>query len=284
MTEKETYSEITFLKAEIKRLRKSISKLTPSLEVLLSRYGFKVYKKESSEDLLLPAQKYINKFYEMLKKYSFRLFLRDVIKHQKSFVVEDVTRYATKDVTRGYVDFLIKTKLIEHVSTQHDIYRLIKRPIKSFGETLEWFMASLMKKEFEAEAVWGVKFKRPNVGGDYDLIAKIDSSILYMEIKSSPPKQIYDREITAFLDRVIDLSPQVSVFFLDTELRMKDKIVSMFDAELKRRYKKSVPVERIERELFHINKKVFIINSKDSIEANIRTVLNFSLFRRGKIL
>lgn len=276
--------EIISLKAEIKRLRKSISKLTPSLDVLLSRCGFRVYKKEPSEDILLPAKKYINKFYEMLKKYSFRLFLRDVIKHQKSFVVEDVTWYATKDVTRGYIDFLIKTKLIERVSTQHDTYRLIKRPIKSFGETLEWFIARLMQMEFGAESIWGVKFKRPEVGGDYDLITKIDSSILYMEIKSSPPKQIYDREITAFLDRVIDLSPQVSMFFLDTELRMKDKIVPMFEAELKRRYKKPVPVERIERELFHINKKVFIINSKGSIEANIRTVLNFSLFRRGKIL
>ncbi|MBI5050416.1 MAG: hypothetical protein HZC11_06005, partial [Nitrospirae bacterium] len=100
---------------------------------------------------------------------------------------------------------------------------------------------------------------------------------------SSPPKQIYDKEITAFLDRVIDLSPEVAIFFMDTELRMKDKIVPMFEAELRRRYKKHIPVERIERELFHINKKIFIINSKESVEANLRTVLNFSLFRKKEI-
>ncbi|MDP3296132.1 MAG: hypothetical protein Q8N09_00815 [Thermodesulfovibrionia bacterium] len=266
------HNEIKLLKSEIKKLRKALSELTPSLDILLKRRGFKVYKKEPSEDLLLPGEKYINIFYEKLKKYSFRLFLRDVIKHQNFFTIDKVARYATKEVTSQYIDFLLKANLAESTAKG---YRLKKRPIKSFGETLEWFIARLIEKEFEAETIWGVKFKRPKVGGDYDLIAKIDSSILYMEIKSSPPKQIYDKEITAFLSRVEDLSPEISIFFMDTELRMKDKIVPMFEAELQRRYKKSVSVERIVKELFHINKKIFIINSKDSIIANIGTALNF---------
>ena len=266
------HNEIKLLKSEIKRLEKALSKVTPSLDVLLKRRGFKVYKKEPPEDLLLPEKKYINIFYEKLKKYSFRLFLRDVIKHQNFFTIDKVARYATKEITSQYIDFLLKANLTESTAKG---YRLKKRPIKSFGETLEWFIARLIEKEFESETIWGVKFKRPKVGGDYDLIAKIDSSILYMEIKSSPPKQIYDKEIAAFLNRVEDLSPEVSIFFMDTELRMKDKIVPMFEAELQRHYKKSVSVERIVKELFHINKKIFIINSKDSITANIRTVLNF---------
>ncbi len=62
---------------------------------------------------------------------------------------------------------------------------------------------------------------------------------------------------------------------MDTELRMKDKIVPMFEDEIKKRYKKLLPVKRIKKELFHINKKVFIINSKVSITANIGTVLSF---------
>ncbi len=266
------YDEVNLLKAEIRRLRKSLSELTPSLEVLLSRRGFKVYKKEPSEDLLLPENKHINSFYEKLKKYSFRLFLRDIIKHQESFSVEKVAKYANEETTEQYIDFLLKTGLAERFNKN---YRLIKRPVKSFGETLEWFISTLMEREFEAEALWGVKFKRPGVGGDYDLISKIDSLILYMEIKSSPPKQIYDKEITAFLNRVNDLSPEISIFFVDTELRMKDKIVPMFEAELNRRYKNPGPVKRLEKELFHINKKNFIINAKGGIAANIRTVLSF---------
>ena len=275
------HNEIKLLKSEIKRLGKALSKVSPSLDILLKRRGFKVYKKESSEDLLLPEKKYMNIFYEKLKKYSFRLFLRDVIKHQNFFTIDKVARYATKEITSQYIDFLLKANLTESTAKG---YRLKKRPIKSFGETLEWFIARLIEKEFESETIWGVKFKRPKVGGDYDLIAKIDSSILYMEIKSSPPKQIYDKEIAAFLKRVEDLSPEVSIFFMDTELRMKDKIVPMFEAELQRHYKKSVSVERIVKELFHINKKIFIINSKDSITANIRTVLNFKWHDKPEIV
>ncbi len=265
--------EIKVLKAEIKRLRKNLAELTPSLELLLSRRGFKIFKKEPSEDLLMPANKYINSFYEKLKKYSFRLFLRDVIKHQKSFSTEKVAKYATKEVTSGYIDFLLKAGIAESVSNKD--YQLKKKFVKSFGETLEWFIARLIKKEFCAETVWGVKFRRPKVGGDYDLIAKIDSSILYMEIKSSPPRQIYDKEITAFFDRLEDLSPEISIFFVDTELRMKDKIVPMFEYEIERRYKKTLPVERIKKELFNINKEIFIINSKSGVTANIATVIGF---------
>jgi hypothetical protein len=132
-----------------------------------------------------------------------------------------VTKYATKQVSAQYLDFLLKAKIVESAGKK---YRLKKRPVKSFGETLEWFVAGLIKNDFQAETAWGVKFKRPKVGGDYDLITRIDSSLLYMEIKSSPPKQIYDKEITAFFNRVEDLSPDISIFFVDTELRMNDKI------------------------------------------------------------
>lgn len=105
-----------------------------------------------------------------------------------------------------------------------------------------------------------------------------------MEIKSSPPKQIYHREISAFLDRADDLSPKISIFFVDTELRMKDKIVPMFETELQNRYKKTVPVRRLVKELFHINRNIYIINSKGGISSNIETVLSFKWHRGIKLI
>ena len=269
---KEEKNNTKLLKAEIRRLRKAMYELTPPLDVMLKRRGFAIYKREPSEDLLIPDQNYAVAFRSKLKKYSFRLFLRDVIKHQNSFALEQVTRFATKKVAAGYLDFLLTSGIVESYSGR---FRLVKRPLKSFGETLEWFVAGLLRDDFQTEAVWGVKFKRPKIGGDYDVIAKLDSSLLYMEIKSSPPRQIFDRGITAFLDRIEELSPEISIFFMDTELRMKDKIVPMFEEELYRRYKKRVPVKRIVKELFHINKKIFIINAKGGISSNINTVLTF---------
>jgi hypothetical protein len=264
------------LHEEIKRLRKSLSELTPSLEVLLKRRGFRIYKKEPSEDLLLPDSRFAGSFYEMMKKYSFRLFLRDVIKHQKFFRLENVTRYATSAVTHDYLEYITDIGLVEKVS---DGFKLSRTPIKSFGETLEWFVSEVFHKEFATESIWGIRFKRPGVGGDYDLISKVDGIILYMEIKSSPPKQIYQNEISAFFDRVNDLLPEISMFFVDTELRMKDKIVLMFEEELKKRYPEPPKVTRMEKELFQILDKIFIINAKDSIAANIEKVLS-RYFRR----
>jgi hypothetical protein len=264
--------EASYLRDEIKRLRKSLSELTPSLEVLLKRRGFRIYRKEPSEDLLLPEKEFLKNYFEMMKKYSFRLFLREIIKHQEFFKLENVTRYATQEVTKDYVEYMIKTGLVEKLP---DGFRLTIGPVKSFGETLEWFVSETFKIEFAAEAIWGIRFKRPKVGGDYDLIAKVDGKILYMEIKSSPPKQIYQKEITAFFDRLSDFLPEIGIFFVDTELRMKDKIVPMFEEELKARYGTSPKIIRMEKELFQIDDKIFIINAKDSIAANLEKVLSW---------
>lgn len=275
MPEDRTFDEIAFLRNEVRRLRHSLNVLTPGIELILKRRRFPVYKKEPADDLLIPDNEVLDDYYRMLHKYSFRLFLRDVIKHQDSFTPEQVTRYATSGITGEYIDCLLRTGLAE----KRDGGYALPRHIKSFGETLEWYFAEILKREFGAEAIWGVKFKRPNIGGDYDVIAKLDALILYSEVKSSPPRQIYDTEISAFLDRVTDLAPEIAVFFMDTELRMKDKIVPLFETELEKRSSGCIRVSRMEKELFQIWDRIFIINSKDSIVRNIETVLNW-YFRR----
>jgi hypothetical protein len=73
---------------------------------------------------------------------------------------------------------------------------------------------------------------------------------------------------------------------MDTELRMKDKIVPMFEEELKKRYENPPEVRRMEKELFEVSAQgtkgppMFIINAKDSVVANIEKVLALH-FREG---
>jgi hypothetical protein len=272
MNNAKTFNELKYLRAEVKRLRKALMRQSPGIDLLLKRRGFKVYKKEPADDLLIPSKKNLAGYYRMLHKYSFRLFLRDVIKRQEFFTLEDVTRYATPAVTREYLDYLLSFRMIKKKPKG---YALARGPITSFGATLEWFIAEILKREFGAEAVWGVKFKRPKVGGDYDVIAGFDGSLIYLEVKSSPPKQIYDSEIAAFLDRVEDLAPSVSVFLMDTELRMKDKLVPMFEKELQKRYIEPPEVLRMERELFRIRDRLFIVNAKESLIQNIEKVVSW---------
>ena len=263
--------ELAFLREEVKRLRQALNRLTPSLETILKRRGFRVYKREPADNLLVPDDPFRDSFFEKLHKYSFRLLLRDVIKHQDRFTLEQVTRYSTARVIRSYLGYLRDIRLIEEGAAG---YVLSPRPVTSFGPTLEWYIAELLKREFGAEVFWGVKFKRPKVGGDYDVLAKLDGSLLYVEVKSSPPKQVMASEIAAFLDRVEDLAPETAVFLMDTELRMKDKLVPMFEQELGKRNSDPPPVMRLERELFHVQERIFIVNAKESISRNIETVVN----------
>jgi hypothetical protein len=202
-----------------------------------------------------------------------------VIKHQHFFTIEQVTRYATPKVTRSYVEYLREIGLVDDRTGG---FALSQRPVKSFGETLEWFIAELLRREFGCETIWGVKFKRPKVGGDYDVIAKFDGELLYLEVKSSPPKQIYDSEVSAFLDRVGDLAPEAAIFLMDTELRMKDKLVPMFEQELAKRSAQPPPVMRVERELFHIQDRIFIINAKESIARNIERAVSWYFKNRQR--
>lgn len=263
--------ELVLLREEVKRLRQALNRLTPSLETILKRRGFRVYKMEPADNLMVPDDPFRDSFFEKLHKYSFRLLLRDVIKHQDRFTLEQVTRYSTARVIRSYLGYLRDIRLIEEGAAG---YVLSRRPVTSFGPTLEWYIAELLRREFGAEVFWGVKFKRPKVGGDYDVLAKLDGSLLYVEVKSSPPKQVMASEIAAFLDRVEDLAPETAVFLMDTELRMKDKLVPMFEQELGKRSSDPPPVLRLERELFHLQERIFIVNAKESISRNIETVVN----------
>ncbi len=267
-----TSGEIARLRAEVRRLRKALTRKSPSLDMVLKRRGFTIYKKEPADNLLLPSDKFLTGYYRMLHRYSFRLFLRDVIRHRDQFSLENVSRYATQSVTKDYLDYLQSLRLVKKIGKS---YALTKGPITSFGETLEWYIAEIFRREFGSEAAWGVKFKRPNVGGDYDLIAKIDDALLYGEVKSSPPKQIFDSEIASFLDRVADLAPAVSFFLMDTELRMKDKLVPMFEKELQKRNDDPPLVIRMERELFHIRNKIFILNARESILQNLEKIMSW---------
>ena len=262
---------ICLLRQEIKRLRKLLSETPPDLETLLKTRGLPIYKCEPDQDLLAPGAPHINAYYKKLIHYSFRIFLRDVIKRQEGFTITDVARFTSTKVTAEYITYLLEIGLLEQLPNR--IFRLLKRPIRSFGVTLEWFLSEIFKREFGVEAKGGVKFRKPGIGGDYDLLAKINGSLIYMEIKSSPPKQIYPSEIAAFLERISELRPTITIFFMDTELRMKDKIVPMFEAELPAWHSHPPEVRRIEKELFAIGNALFIINAAGKIPANIERVL-----------
>jgi hypothetical protein len=134
-------------------------------------------------------------------------------------------------------------------------------------------MAEVLRKEFSCAALYGLRCRGTRYGGDYDVIASMEGRLVYLEVKSSPPKNIEADEVHEFLSRMEDLIPHLALFFVDTELRLKDKIVPIFEAErLGRRGREDgapLPVQKIGDEIFFAPPRVYILSSKRSIIRNL---------------
>jgi hypothetical protein len=286
--------EIQSVKKAIRRLSKeieSIKALSPedpsAVERLLRMRGIKVFRKNLTDQLffppgLTPYDK--TRFYESMKRYSFRLVIRDIIKYQERFRVQDLTHYCTPRVAREYCKFLLEIGGI--LKDGNERYRTLISPLYSFGPTLEWFVAEMFKREFASPAIHGVSVKKTPSGGDYDVIVSWNRRLVYVEVKSSPPKGVELTEISHFFCRIDDLQPDIAFLFNDTQLRMKDKLVVMFEEELTRRYgkesEKHYPVERLMNELFHVRNSIFIVNSSKDVVDNFRICLQHYLRVTGR--
>ncbi len=276
--------ELEALRHELMALRKNLPANTPLKNVLKER-GLAVFRQNPAEKLLFPPEispSMKTRFYELLKRYSFRLFLRDMTKKSEGFRIKDLVRYVSPEVADQYVQFLLLVGSIEEIGRGE--FRIRNNAITSFGPTLEWFVAEMFKREFASPAIYGVHFKNTKSGGDFDVIARWGRRLVYVEVKSSPPRGIEINEVSAFFSRVDDLIPDAALFFNDTQLRMRDKLVVLFQEELANRYgpeaDQTHPVIRLMDELFHIHDRIFIVNSRKDVVLNVGTCLNHFLRER----
>jgi hypothetical protein len=120
------------------------------------------------------------------------------------------------------------------------------------------------------------------VGGDYDVLSWVERNLLYLEVKSSPPKHIEGIEIGAFLDRIEALKPNLAIVLVDTELRMKDKLVVLFREQLAARSAEGSPsIHRLLDETWIIRDRIFVTNSRPNLITNIARILQWWLGQRG---
>jgi hypothetical protein len=272
--------EISALRHEISLLRGAMGRDPTSLEEVLRRRGIALARANPAEDLLFPGRlstRMLDRVYDLLKKYSFRLFLRDVITYRNDLTEKSLTRFCSPKTAGEYLDLLRKTRIIQH-DGKRGRYRLAKN-LQSFGPTLEWFVAQIFQREFRSPALWGVRLLDMGPGGDYDVLTLVEGDLLYVEVKSSPPKHIHQHEIAAFLDRVGELIPNAALFLVDTELRMKDKIVPMFEEEYGRRERPAY-LRRLVDEMFLCDDRVFLINSRPGLVGSLGRCLRHWLGNR----
>lgn len=199
---------------------------------------------------------------ERLGHYAFRLFLRGAIQRADGFRPAEATRYLQPRQAAVFAESLVDLGLAER--RPRGRYRLL-RLARSFGGTLEWYVARELRLRLGFDVAAGLKFRVPRVGGDLDVVAAAEGRLVYLELKSSPPRHLLPTEVKGFFARLRALRPDVALFVMDTALRLADKVVPMLMSPLGG----DLVPRRVERELWALTPHLYAVNAKPDLVANI---------------
>ena len=202
---------------------------------------------------------------ELLGHYAFRLFLRGAILRPHGFAPREATRYVEPERAALLAAELVQLGLAERLARGK--YRLLK-PARSFGGTLEWYVGRELERRVGFAVATGLTWRAKGVGGDLDVVAVADGRLVYLELKSGPPKHLSTAEVEAFLDRLHALRPDVGLFVLDTSLRLADKVLPMLGAQLERRWVSAAP-RCVVRDLWALTPHLYAANAKWDLMGNI---------------
>lgn len=203
-----------------------------------------------------------------LDHYAFRLFLRGAILASGAFRPAEASRYLDAPGARRLAEECVGLGLAERRPGGR--YRLLVRA-RSFGGTLEWWLARRLEARLGLETATGVRTGAAGVGGDLDVVAAAEGKLLYLELKSGPPKHLTQAEVRAFLARVRAVRPDCTLFVMDTALRLADKVLPMF-AEALSRSLDSAPgppsPRRLLRETWALTPHLYLVSAKEDLVEN----------------
>ena len=216
-------------------------------------------------DPRLPARR-LDAIAARLNHYAFRLFLRGAILHRDGFTPEEATRYLPADGALALAEGCVAEGIAERRPGGR--YRLL-HPARSFGGTLEWWLARELASRLACETAFGIRSGAPGLGGDIDVVASLEGKLIYLEAKSSPPKHVTVEEISAFLQRIEALRPDAALFVVDSALRLSDKILPLFGEAFERLGAVFPKPRRLFRETWALTPHLFVVNAKEDLIDNV---------------
>ena len=261
------------------------------LETMIRARGLKTSRVNPTEDLLLPPSGRdadLEAYRAILDHYAARLLLREVLKSDSLTAWlkgrDLVQRFCDP---RAVDDFLSRLIELGVLRESEEGFPVPVNPVRNFGPTYEWYSAMVLASEFGCPVMWGVTFESRGSGGDYDVMASLSGSLVYLEVKTSPPGRVEQPEISGFVGRLIDLAPDIAIFNNDTHLRMKDKIVPYMESAMEAMHGKRgerLHFKHLERDIFHLEGAVYITNSKPDLKRNLEVIFRHHLRCRNKVL
>jgi hypothetical protein len=205
-----------------------------------------------------------------LGHYAFRLFLRGAILAPADFLPSEASRYLDAEGARALAEDCVALGLAARQPLGR--YRLLTRA-RSFGGTLEWWVARELSTRLGLEVATGVRSGARGIGGDLDVVAAFEGKLLYVELKSGPPKHLTDAEVGAFLQRLRALRPDLALFAIDTALRLSDKVLPMFEKVLRRQGAGPFAPQRLVRDTWALTPHLYLASAKENLIENARRAI-----------
>jgi len=112
--------------------------------------------------------------YGLLHSYAFRLFLRDILALRDRYQPERLGPFFSPESVDGMVRQVERLGLIRRKAGGK--IRFLAEAVTDFGETFEWFVAEILRRQFGADVLWGVTIPGLPCGGDFDVLALLSGS------------------------------------------------------------------------------------------------------------
>jgi hypothetical protein len=270
-------------KDEIKALAKAVHDEMYSIENTLKRRGY-VYAREGDiKNVILPStHSAIDKLYGYMASRTFRNVLKKMARKKSSIQQADFKADCEATKLKEYFHFLESSGILNKESPSSFILTL---DINDFGYTLEWYVAELFKRELGCTAAWDVCVEGTSVGGDFDVLARVEAELAYVETKSASPDNITDSEVRHFLQRDQELDPDMSIFLVDSRDDLSG-LVSRFEDIIT----PAVVEDAVIRDpnyhhkihqlpdfggIYHTLRRIFIVGSEPTILTSLRRCLGY---------
>jgi hypothetical protein len=269
--------------SQIKAIAKAVHDEMYSIENTLKRRGY-VYKGEGNlNNVILPNSKADTKrFFEYMGSRTFRNILKKCAEEKQGIQLNNPKYICSQTRLQEYFHFLETSGILVKESKSSFSF---SPNVNNFGHTLEWYVSELFKNDLGCTSSWGVRVEDIDMGGDLDVLARIEASLVYVETKSSSPSNISESEIRNFLQRDQNFDPNMSIFLVDTRNDL-DSLIKRFEdiineADIKQRPNRDPNFrDKIEKPpeypgIYFTSRRVFITNSKPSPLTQLRRCLNY---------
>ena len=271
-------SKIKAYQIEYGEIIKQFVEIELSIEKTLIRRGYQCSKSPSLfERLLVPwEKKALDGLYTIMTNHENRAKLKNICSIKNEINPNDLCKKAgwSSERINAFIKDLISFKILRD-TTNISSFSLFNQQAE-FGANLEWYIAEIFQRELYYTSGWGIHIEEAPDGGDYDVVARAEDKIIYVECKAKPVKNITKNEFLSFFRRDNFLRPDLSIFFIDSNDSLNPLIESLKEltgTEIRDNFFNDLK----EMPLKHIGGRLFLINTqRESIKQRIMECLRFN--------